>query len=385
MTLSFKQFDATWISSLLGQVASAKAILYYITDYITKTQLKAHGAYVALKAAVTKLENEINPDIDVDDYTLKAKRMLVKCANALLAKQELSGPQVASYLMDYGDHYTSHLFRILFWSNFERIVTSEEGVGSEEIPSPDGEDDDTSEDHNQDSDNSHDSDQFVFVERSAGRLHSDERKSGSGLPFPRGPRSKDYVCGIYFVSQTEKSSMQYLKRYDSTPDDEDDSDEDDGFQSPGRKSLARDRFKDGHPESKTHFLRIRSVGKEYVPVPLGRSIYRRDREDCREEYCRLMLVLFKPWRCAADLKAGHESWESAFHSFMEDCPPALAKVMENMQRLHECKDSRDDHYQNRRLRRRTRLQSDEFTASLGGTARRRGGRRGRYSGSFEHS
>ncbi len=39
--------------------------------------------------------------------------------------------------------------------------------------------------------------------------------------------------------------------------------------------------------------------------------------------------------------------------------------MDNMQRLHECKDSRDDHYQNRRVRRRTRLESEEFTASSG--------------------
>ncbi len=35
------------------------------------------------------------------------------------------------------------------------------------------------------------------------------------------------------------------------------------------------------------------AGKEYVPVPLGKSIYRRDREETKEDYCRLMLVLFQ--------------------------------------------------------------------------------------------
>jgi len=36
----------------IGSGASAKAILYYVTDYITKTQLKTHVAYSAIQAAV---------------------------------------------------------------------------------------------------------------------------------------------------------------------------------------------------------------------------------------------------------------------------------------------------------------------------------------------
>jgi len=43
--------------------ASAKAILYYITDYITKSQLKAHVTYAALDLARRKL-SEYDP---VDD------------------------------------------------------------------------------------------------------------------------------------------------------------------------------------------------------------------------------------------------------------------------------------------------------------------------------
>ena len=39
----------------VGSGESAKAILYYITDYISKAQLKAHVAYAALKLVVTKL------------------------------------------------------------------------------------------------------------------------------------------------------------------------------------------------------------------------------------------------------------------------------------------------------------------------------------------
>src|SRR3984957_4650754 len=92
----------------IGSGASAKAILYYITDYITKSQLKTHVAYAALELAINKLE-QYHPH--ESEKTLRAKRMLQKCAYALASHQELSAQQVASYLMDLEDHFTSHTFR----------------------------------------------------------------------------------------------------------------------------------------------------------------------------------------------------------------------------------------------------------------------------------
>ncbi|KAJ7465544.1 hypothetical protein FB451DRAFT_1041425, partial [Mycena latifolia] len=89
----------------IGSGASAKAILYYITDYITKTQLKTHVVFSMLELAVRKL-GEFNPL--EDDLTTCAKKMLQKCAYAMLSQQELSGQQVASYLLDFEDHFTSH-------------------------------------------------------------------------------------------------------------------------------------------------------------------------------------------------------------------------------------------------------------------------------------
>jgi hypothetical protein len=92
----------------LGSGKSTKAVIYYITDYITKAQLKAHVAYAALELAVKKLET---PSILTDDpSTVKAKRLLRKCAYAMINEQELSSQQTASYLVDYEDHFASHTF-----------------------------------------------------------------------------------------------------------------------------------------------------------------------------------------------------------------------------------------------------------------------------------
>jgi hypothetical protein len=82
----------------IGSGPTAKAVMYYITDYITKAQLQAHVAYAALELAVGRLSAY---DPDTDERTVRAKRLLQKCAHFMIAKQELSAQQVVSYLMDF--------------------------------------------------------------------------------------------------------------------------------------------------------------------------------------------------------------------------------------------------------------------------------------------
>ncbi|KAJ7120681.1 hypothetical protein C8R43DRAFT_865397, partial [Mycena crocata] len=107
----------------IGSGPAAKAILYYITDYITKSQLQAHVAYAALELAVNKL-GEFDPE--EDDLASRAKKLLQKCAHSLISKQEMSGQQVASYLLDFEDHFTSHQYTRLFWTSFESHIEKED-------------------------------------------------------------------------------------------------------------------------------------------------------------------------------------------------------------------------------------------------------------------
>ncbi|KAH9853907.1 hypothetical protein C2E23DRAFT_713732, partial [Lenzites betulinus] len=104
----------------IGTGEEAKAIIYYITDYISKSPLKAHVAYAALEMAMRKLSSELEcGEIDMSD---KARRLLQRTAFSIMSNQELSAQQVASYLMDYEDHFTSHRFANLYWPSFERYV-----------------------------------------------------------------------------------------------------------------------------------------------------------------------------------------------------------------------------------------------------------------------
>ncbi|KAJ7292475.1 hypothetical protein C8J57DRAFT_958443, partial [Mycena rebaudengoi] len=74
----------------------------------------------------------------------------------------------------------------------------------------------------------------------------------------------------------------------------------------------------------------------------GPGIPRRNKEHLREKYCRLMLIFFKPWRHAQDLRENYSSWEHAFSEFTKTCSESVLFKMNNMQILHECRDNRDD-------------------------------------------
>ncbi|KAJ6619346.1 hypothetical protein B0H10DRAFT_2216870 [Mycena sp. CBHHK59/15] len=231
----------------IGSGPAAKAVLYYITDYITKTQLQAHVAYAALELAVGRL-GEYDPD--TDEHKTRAKRLLQKCAHSMIAKQELSAQQVASYLMDFEDHYTSHKFNNLYWTSFEKFINEEEpspecyrpkdvspeqldpedNVGSTPLVTPpepcldaDEEDDGTDASfHLQQDASSSGEDEITLVFDSAGRIKptanqvSDYQNRGSLL---------DNICVWEFAARIEKVSKSSAKRKHKRPSEEGENEE----------------------------------------------------------------------------------------------------------------------------------------------------------------
>ncbi|KAG1738069.1 hypothetical protein EDD22DRAFT_787288, partial [Suillus occidentalis] len=75
---------------------------------------------------------------------------------------------------------------------------------------------------------------------------------------------------------------------------------------------------------------------------MGPRIPRRDQESIYPKYCCLMLILFKPWRSVSELKQAEQTWTDSFEKFRRTCDKKIVSILNNMQILHECKDSRDD-------------------------------------------
>ena len=398
-------FNATIIEAIrcnmdikfIGSGPSAKAVLYYITDYISKSQLKSHVAFAALELAVNKLDSLNDTE---DDLTVRAKKLLRKCAYAMISHQELSAQQVCSYLMEYGDHYTSHEFKKLYWTAFEKFINDED-------PSPECYDSG----HSQEQSVSHSDnmEQAEHVETDNQDMTEDlkidsfddvdesyvaDETSNENVTIKVDRAGELIACTSQIVdyqqrsqvlsdlslwdaiAQTEKVIKTRNRKprntdddtepevdiYENEPQADDDVDSEEGdinksethlgsakelFTSHSRIRPRLDYLPD-HPDYMSHSLKICVPNKRFVPVPIGPSIPRRDNEAIKERYCRLMLIFFKPWRHAQDLRSENETWSDAFENFIESCLPETTKIIENMQLLHECKDSRDDHFANRR-------------------------------------
>ena len=365
----------------IGSGESAKAMIYYITDYITKSQLKTHVAYAALQLAISKCERVDDAD---DDFTVKSKRLLQKCAYALISHQEMSAQQVASYLMQYEDHFTSHEFSNVYWASFERCVdrdepmkrrdqdTAEEGEACEDVNVSDNEDDEHNDEGHSRSDDetpgvcdrneSPDIEDEDEVAISIGDDGAVKERADQVCDYTCRPRELSGYCLWDFVAKTVKISSRRgrSKPMEEESENDDDEDENDGQSEEGcdtsgreagdgglrgRKPGEKYQFLDGHKESDRKYVRMRLC--DVVPVPIGPALPRRDQPELYERYCRLMLILFKPWREPRDLRAHDEEWEHAYRGFASTMPRNHMDAIDNMQVLHECRDARDDHMQTR--------------------------------------
>lgn len=302
----------------IGSGSDAKAILYYITDYITKSQLTSHVSYSALRSGVKRMQQDDN---EFDPIETRGRRLLLKCTNSIMGRQELSGQQVASYLMKYPDKFTSHRFRNLYWRSFEQFIDESERMINASKESPHGTTTDC------------ESDPLDFEEVTVS-------SSSDGTVEPRGTQLLTYIsrdcnnlnfkhlCVYDFVSQVDLRSGS-------------DAFSDDNTDCAAASDGIRCSLDSLYPQNDSHFLAIRHNSHKFVPVFIGPALPKRESEECKEQYSRLMLILFKPWKYISDLKEPDDSWARAFELFRPQLSIRHLAVIENMQRLHECKQSRD--------------------------------------------
>ena len=107
------------VTSLLSGSA-LKAVIAYVTDYITKQTLKTHqifqSAYDILKISQEELAELIPSD--------SARRIILKIVNSLTTKSEIGSPFASLYLMDHPDRYSSHPFTLFRWAPFVKHVSA---------------------------------------------------------------------------------------------------------------------------------------------------------------------------------------------------------------------------------------------------------------------
>ncbi|CAF3743224.1 unnamed protein product [Rotaria sp. Silwood1] len=104
--------------------SDAKALVYYITDYVTKMRLSFHDIFALVQKSITSIMNSSH-QTNNENTIEKSRKCVLRCYNSLASQQELSGVQVASYLMNWNDHYTTHKFQGLHLIQTERYLQTQ--------------------------------------------------------------------------------------------------------------------------------------------------------------------------------------------------------------------------------------------------------------------
>lgn len=104
--------------------SDAKALVYYITDYVTKMSLSFHDTFALIQKSITS-SKDFTDETNGESIIERSRRLVLRCYNTLASQQELSGVQVASYLMNWDDHYTTHKFQGLYLIQTERYLQAE--------------------------------------------------------------------------------------------------------------------------------------------------------------------------------------------------------------------------------------------------------------------
>jgi hypothetical protein len=93
-------------TSLLSGTA-IKAIVAYVSDYVTKPGLKTYSIFDTIRRVF-----ECNTELitDSSDQKSTTRTLMTKIVNALTAKMEIGSPMACMYLLENPDHYTGHKF-----------------------------------------------------------------------------------------------------------------------------------------------------------------------------------------------------------------------------------------------------------------------------------
>ena len=108
----------TDVTSILSGTA-IKAVVAYVSDYISKPSLKTYLIFEAVKNVFDRNSDMLGGTLD---HKEKARRLLTQIVNNLTSKLEIGGTVASMYLLKNPDHYTSHQFRTFYWPSYVRAA-----------------------------------------------------------------------------------------------------------------------------------------------------------------------------------------------------------------------------------------------------------------------
>ena len=302
-------------------------IAFYVTNYATKSQLSTHQMVPLI--AASKKRADADASNACSDVRTRTKRMITKCLNRITTESEISASHVSHFLLGNSDSKTSHKFTslnlhsALAWLA-EEIRKCENSVdhvdNGVEGDLGDGSVDETASNADADSDVEDDDDDeeeesttytigignegYVFVNRMVDYINRGEALQHMCL--------YDYTSSVYKA----KFSEEELKKRDEKT------------KQCSRPCEQRHEFLPEHPQSETHWQKVRIEGSDLVP---SLSKLPPSSKSNRDKYQKCILLLFKPFASFEELFSG-ATWNETFSDFLE--VTEHTRYIENLDELH---------------------------------------------------
>jgi len=106
------------VTSLLSGTA-IKAVVAYVSDYITKPSLKTYIIFDVIRSVFDRNSEMIGGDLTRRE---KTRKIITQVVNSLTSKMEIGGPMASLYLLGNPDHYTGHKFVPFYWRGYVNEV-----------------------------------------------------------------------------------------------------------------------------------------------------------------------------------------------------------------------------------------------------------------------
>jgi hypothetical protein len=103
-----------------------KDAVWYCTGYAFKDPEKSYNQSALLaKGFLYHQNNTLRAETETSTLRDQNRLLIYRCFNALNQQNELSGPQVISYLMGWGDVFRSHRYTPVYWSQVAHALREE--------------------------------------------------------------------------------------------------------------------------------------------------------------------------------------------------------------------------------------------------------------------
>jgi hypothetical protein len=98
---------------LITNAGETKSVAWYMAIYATKKKKPTNASAMMARA------HAFSATLDSGEHDIRKRnrKLILRCANALNRDQEFSGPEVASYLLGYGDSFLSHHYVPIYWDS----------------------------------------------------------------------------------------------------------------------------------------------------------------------------------------------------------------------------------------------------------------------------